>query len=414
MKGVGKYMKRVLVVGVNFSNKGAQSMLFTLTDEIKKRNPEAEVYYGCNYELYDEEQYGFNRLLYSLKTQKYALSPKINGIGYSLSVIKDFAKLILKKKGKQNFGHDLDLKKMIKEIDLIIDASGYALADFSSKAELDYYLNSIRLAKMYSVPIIIMPQSFGPFEKFSEEQMSEIGKLLGYAEVIFAREDEGKKLLEKHWNLNNVRLSADLVLQNKAIDINNVFSKGHSCKDDTIDIKPNSVAIIPNYHCFDNGDSKVLELYDEIIKKLISLDFNIYIFKHSSADEDICEKLYNRNKNREHVHIIHKDFSCLEYDVLVKKFNFVICSRFHGCVHAYKNMIPCIILGWAIKYVELAKIMNQEMFVFDISSDKIKQSMILKAVEKMSKNTSEEKKKIENSLSVIQSDSCFSVLDKYL
>ena len=406
-------MKKVLIVGVNFANKGAQSMLFTLTDEIKKRNENAEVLFGCNNELYDENKYKFVKIHYSLRTQCYALKKRISILRYSITISKDLINILRKKKKLANFGHDLDLRKIISEIDLIIDASGYALADFSSKVELDYYLNTIRIAKNYSIPVIVMPQSFGPFSRFSTELKFEIGNLLRYASIIFARETEGKQLLELNWNLTNVKLSPDLVLQNKEINIGNILNTSDLCFN-IPDILPNSVCIIPNYHCFEKEcKNSSFKLYHEIINMLCSLDFNVYIARHSSADNVICSELYKHNINQR-VHLIDRDFSCLEYDQLVKKFDFIICSRFHGCVHAYKNSIPCIILGWAIKYVELAKHLKQDKYVFDISYNHINFEEVLEAIESMSNNRIIEKKVIKESLEVIQNDTCFSVLDSFL
>ena len=39
-------MKNILIVGANFNNKGAQAMLFVTVDEIRKRFPDAKIYFG--------------------------------------------------------------------------------------------------------------------------------------------------------------------------------------------------------------------------------------------------------------------------------------------------------------------------------------------------------------------------------
>ena len=62
---------------------------------------------------------------------------------------------------------------------------------------------------------------------------------------------------------------------------------------------------------------------------------------------------------------IHGEFyrcSYEDYYAQNRYFDFVICSRYHGCVHAYKNLIPGLILGSTIRYKELAKLMNQEKY----------------------------------------------------
>ena len=66
--------------------------------------------------------------------------------------------------------------------------------------------------------------------------------------------------------------------------------------------------------------------------------------------------------------LLEQDHSCMEFNILVKKFRFVVASRFHAIVHALKNGVPCVALGWATKYMDLMKLFAQERFVFDLRS----------------------------------------------
>ena len=66
-------MKKFLIVGTSFYNKGAQSMLFVCVDEIKKRYPDAIVYFATQ-EAINEENYTFNVLPYSEEGKDVALS----------------------------------------------------------------------------------------------------------------------------------------------------------------------------------------------------------------------------------------------------------------------------------------------------------------------------------------------------
>ena len=54
-------MKKIMIVGAYFNNKGAQSMLFITTEELKKRDPECEVYFATE-EVYNESDFSFKRL----------------------------------------------------------------------------------------------------------------------------------------------------------------------------------------------------------------------------------------------------------------------------------------------------------------------------------------------------------------
>ena len=71
-----------------------------------------------------------------------------------------------------------------------------------------------------------MPQSFGPFTY--DQKLNYINKrlssLLKYPRIIFAREKEGYDAHVNSFNLNNVLLSNDLVLQNTGINWNNIFT----------------------------------------------------------------------------------------------------------------------------------------------------------------------------------------------
>lgn len=405
-------MKKVLIVGSNFINKGAQSMLFITTDELRKRDPDCIVYFACNGERYKEADYKFVKLLYTKQSQSIALQDRVKWYQVIKAVLKDIVKLVLGRKNK--IGEIFEARKIIPSLDLIIDVSGYALADICSPMEHEYYLDNIRLAKKYNIPMILMPQSFGPFNYSLSKQYlkDEIADLLRYPKVIFAREEEGKELLQKEFKLTNLAMSADLVLQNKGVTRSNICNSSYEMQLPRLD-KSDNVAIIPNYHCFaGENNQRILELYRTIIQKLLEAEKKIYIFRHASGDADICSQIKGLFSENDKVHLIKREFDCLEYDELVKDFDFIICSRYHGCVHAYRNGIPNIILGWAVKYQELAMRVNQEAYIFNLTSDVCDSSAILDAVEHMLNNYEEESCLIKEKVELIQENSCFSCLDE--
>lgn len=403
--------KRILVVGSNFINKGAQSMLFIVTDEMMKRFPDAEVYFACNGEKYKEKDYKFIRLLYTNYSQDIALTNVII-LQKLKNTIFNLIRFCLRK--SNDLFNVQDTKKIIPSIDLIIDISGYALGDISNPTQHEYYLNSIRLAKKYDIPIVLMPQSFGPFNYSADNKylLGEMKELLPYCTAIYARENEGFRYLEQYFLLKNIFHSADLVLQSKTINIRNICNDTYSMSIPDIHTS-NNVAIIPNYHCFkDEYKNRSFKIYRSIIDTLIKAGKNIYIFRHATLDFDICKKIYNDNSGKSQVHFIGQEFDCLEYDEFIRKFDFIICSRYHGCVHAYKNLIPCIILGWAVKYQELANILGQEKYIYDITSKDFDEKSLLNAINRIIGNYLEEKEIIQEKLTVIQQKNCFSILDK--
>lgn len=403
--------KRILIVGANFQNKGAQSMLFVTVDEIKKRLPDCEVYFAGK-GLFDEELYTFHQLYYSESAKKIALGDHVlqNKIK---CFVKDTVKLLLGR--KTNLYRYNDVKKFMYGLNLIIDVSGFNLGEKWSVEIQESYLNNIRLAKKYSIPMVMMPQSFGGFDYSKEKEflLKEIAMLLQYPKIIFAREKKGYQLLVECFSLTNVQLSTDLVLQNKGIDLSNIYKK--SLEKNTFPyIEPNSVAIIPNIQCFKHGDSnKIIQSYKDIIFHLIEIGRKVYIFRHSKDDLSICQLIANQFCNTQVV-FLNNDFSCLEYDTFIKNFEFAICSRFHGIVHAYRNYIPCILLGWEVKYQELAENVGQEKYVFDITDPHFDIRNAISAINVLIQNSKQESKIISEHLTLIREKNCFDQIDKWI
>lgn len=402
----------VLIVGANFVNKGAQSMLFITIDEIRKRAPKHKVYFGSP-EVYDNSIYTFDQLYYSEDAKKIALGQR----KYYLMIkcfIKDSVKYIIGR--HNNLFRFNEAKNIIDSIDLIIDVSGFNLGKKWSIEIQESYLNNIRLAKKYNIPIIMMPQSFGSFD-YPEDKLfllKEIGNLLQYPKIIFAREKEGYQMLIEQFGLENVHLSTDLVLQNDGMDVSNIYKIPLEIMSFP-NVKKNAVALIPNTQCFNHGDKdRNMQMYKRIISFLLQAGKVVYIFRHSREDFPICKLIAEQFPETSNVELLDNEFSCLEYDEFVKNFDFVVCSRFHGVVHAYRNYIPCILLGWAVKYKELAENVGQGKYAFDITADNFDTNDVIMALEDLINNREAESAIIKNRVSEIQKHNCFDLIEECL
>jgi Uncharacterized conserved protein len=362
-----------LITGAQFGNKGAQSMLFVTVSELRRKHPECDIYYLPidSVENYPDSILG-----------KY----RFHIIRDGLNIYSQFYNLI-------------------PQLKAIIDISGYAL---SSKWNCNYFITILMLAQNNNVPIYFMPQSFGPFD-FEEDWNARIKDGLLHASMIFAREKKGYDLLIQQYGLKNVRMSRDLVLQNHRIIIKNIYSKDLELKD--YELKTNcNVAIVPNTRNYEFGNKdELLYIYKNIIAKLLEKEKNIYILAHSD-DEEICNDIYKICPDHEHVFLYKKELDCLEYSALVKGFQYIIASRYHAIVHSYKEIIPCVAIGWAEKYEELLSLFKQEKYVFDVRK-KINVQKLMDAIEYMDKNWIQEKEKIKEILPMLQEENCFDVIE---
>lgn len=404
-------MKNILITGAILGNKGAQSMLFIAVDELRKKYGDCNIWFS-SYEIADTENYKFDHIVLPLEVEKILLDDKKKYIYILKYAIECSIKKLLHRKTILNFSDIKKCREVIEKVDFIVDVSGFRLGDkWSYNANLKY-LNYIAIAKKYNKPIYIMPQSYGPFEykDKSDELLSMINEYLPYAKVIFAREREGYELLTNKFNLSNIVVSTDLVLQNKGIDLNNIYYDIPAI--DVFDFKGERVVgIVPNTQCFNRIDNnEFIDIYRKIIDSLLDSGFTVAIFRHSNEDLKPCEFIYSAYSENEDVILLKNDFSCIEYEQFIKQFAFIVCSRYHGIVHAYRNRIPCLILGWAVKYLELAKHVNQEKFVYDITKCKEESDNIIKGLNWLKEHYIEEAEIIEKYVKKIQEDNCFKAI----
>ena len=391
-------MRNIIITGGGMANKGAQAMTLIAVHELRERFPDHKIYLYSQVDLadsaLDKRKFTFNFLgWYPLKFAHCQHNPVQRGI------------ILLRSRSEL-----LEAEAIYRNTDFIVDVSGYALgANWSDKICNDY-LDILEFAQAFGIPVYLMPQSFGPFD-FGEERQAlnaRIQRLLPTAKVIFAREQEGYDALVNTYGLKNVRLAHDLVLGNKGIDLANIFVSAPTL--DLPEIRPNSVAVIPNsMNSSVSSQESVLELYTKAIHALLSQGKTVYLLSHSTVDSALCSKLKEPFLTNENVILLAQDFSCLEFNALVKKFDYLIASRFHSIVHAFKNGVPCIALGWATKYHDLLKLFDQEQYILDVRN-KIGEEQIAAAIALMDAHYPDEAGKIQKGLAAVQKQNVFDVL----
>lgn len=392
-------MRNIIITGGELFNKGAEAMTFITVDELKKRFPNHKIYLLSDMDLKrpkkERERYAFSFMgWYPIKFAKCQSNPLL--------------RLLCKLKNGAEFR---EAEAIYKNADLMIDISGYALGSNWNYEYVNTYLEHLEFARAFDIPVYLMSQSFGPFN-FEGEKGQEVNfriqKLLPEVKAICAREKEGYDVLVDTYHLKNVYLSQDIVLNNTSINLKNVFVT--EPKYDIPDIEESAIGIIPNMRNFEVGNKKnVYELYEELIKNELKKRHIVYLLSHSAQDAEICKTLKQKFANDSNVIWLEQDFSSIEFNEIVKKFTYVIASRFHSVVHAYKNAIPCIVLGWATKYHDLTLQFKQEKYMIDVR-DEINVDAIITQIEYLNQNLEEERKRIAHSLLKIQEANVFDIV----
>lgn len=394
-------MKTFIITGIQMRNKGSQAMFLSLSYALKAHYGECDVIGFAN--KYDApEQYTFPLLPYDDYT-RFILKYRLYYLPFAVAILTWVVGLV--KKNDKWRGSIAEMRAALKNADAIFDASGYTLGSGWPKQSGRILLDTIRLAKRYKKKIILMPQSFGPFswgEADDSEFVAEVKKELAYPLKIFAREREGYDCLTS-LGLRNVELSPDMVIREKLFPASSQIFVGNG---NGVSEYPtqDAVGFIVNKNVFRIGDpSAVFDLYARILQKLLESGEKVYILNTSTADDELVEQVLGRVKDRQKVHVISGEFSSPELIDIIARFKYVVASRYHSVVFAYRSGVPAVILGWARKYTDLAALFQQQDYVFDIRSPNAVH--ILKGVEDMAANYKDEASRIKAGLEDVQATS---------
>ena len=392
-----------IITGAGFNNKGAESMFYAVAAEIKSKDENAQITFISLSEFDKKKEKLLNNiklLKEDSKQRKHLASPYYH--------IADKITNIFKKNENLEIWY-----QEFKKADIIIDISGFALTSKWGKKANQRIINNIKLAKIFNKKIVLMPQSFGPFDYKKEDKITkkDITKWLNKADLIFCREKDGYNQL-KDLGIKNIILSYYLVLQNKNSYENIILDNKE--KNININIKENSILILPSTRILERTDEKAyFNLYKREIQSLLDKNFNIYLSYYAKSDLQVCKKLKDMFNDNIKVTLISDDLNCIQFQKILPKFKFLITSRYHSIVHSYKQFIPCIVIGWAIKYKELMHNLNQDKYLFDCKNE-ISNEEFENKVNELIKNLENEREIIKNKMNDILETSCFDTLWKYI
>ncbi|MGN0653405.1 MAG: polysaccharide pyruvyl transferase family protein [Oscillospiraceae bacterium] len=372
-------MRYVIITGASIENLGAESMTCIAIEYSQKRFPESEIIIAST-----DKKGMQKKILY--KVCKYQF-PNAMDCHY-----RSLTGLILHEMSPDNY--DDFYKYILPQTDLILDVSGYAFTTKFGIKTIYGYLNRIFLAKAFSVPIYIFSQSFGPvaYKNNKEKILTEflLYKLLKYPEVIEVREKKGFSMLSKYTKKNLVYKPDMVLMYNGVINYGLLRKEGYKHK--AVDVAKNSIAIIPNQKIIEKTPvgKRYMDILNTIITHLIRVGFNVSIIIHCKLDKDICEQLKNMNE----VNI--NEIDCTEYggslyNKIIGKFDFIVASRYHSIVHAYRQGVPALVLGWEEKYNELLSIMEQSKYMVDCRNDITDNSDVIQKLSELTENYRSEK-----------------------
>jgi len=314
--------------GVQFVNKGAELMLWAILDELASAHPSAEF---C---------------MQPRQTSPYHKRAKI-GAFQKLNLVKgsfDFNRIsyLLPQKLRAYLKRAWGIVTEA-DIDVVFDASGFRYGDQWSNHDLKMAAKESKRLKAKGKHYIFLPQALGPFTQPESIQHAKVA--FENARLVVAREEQSLSFVQSVSSSENVISSPDFTNL-----ITPEASDEHKELSGMIAIIPNS-KMISAQNANDYWRNHYVQVLVEMIDDLQSRQKQVFLLNHEGkSDARLCQEI--NSKLAKPLLVVSPD-NALEVKAIIGQASFIICSRFHGCVSALSQGVPCVATSWSHKYEAL-------------------------------------------------------------
>lgn len=229
------------------------------------------------------------------------------------------------------------------------EAADYGGDGFSDiYGDRDFYgrMNQTFLLWRAKVPLIMLPQTVGPFEK--KENYDLAVKIMRYAKEIYVRDgkfvEEFKKLGLKYTQTKDI----SSFMQPEPWDI--------EIKEKAVGLNVSGLAYCNTFHGLEGQFDVYPELIEKIINHFRKKGCTVYLIPHSynyNAPDDnddmvACRQAYERLADKGNVVLVDKDMTAPQVKYIISKMSFFIGARMHANFAAIYTGVP--VFGTAYSY----------------------------------------------------------------
>lgn len=236
--------------------------------------------------------------------------------------------------------------KRARKGDVVVFCNGYIFGDPWPTRWIEKLANAFESLHKRGVKIILMPQSFGPFENADRIKIFE--KIIHSSQIVFTRDGRSMDYLH-HSGLRGLNVF-EAIDYTGTLNFNPAFAN--------LGKQENRLAIIPNVKIRekygDDAAADYIQLLSSLSRRVIwDYGLDVSLIHHTAGkDEAMITGIASQ---------IDADVSIVKLDPLatrqyIGESQLVVSSRFHGVMNALTQNVPVISLGWSHKYSEIMKL----------------------------------------------------------
>lgn len=337
-------MPLIWVKGVQFANKGAALMFEAVREQLLQRYPNVRLALEHNPNLGDAERLKYQALR-KVSWRKNRLD--FNALCYRFSP-----------KARQFLCLNRSDWVTEADIDAVLDMSGFAYGDAWGHLKARHLQGEVERLTAQGKPYVFLPQAFGAFER--PEIRNPVKTALQQAALVIAREAQSEQYVRQLLTDNESPEAANL---HCFPDFTNLIQPAADSATSGQSHTPESdyVLLIPNQQMESKRNQRT-EWAGRYFQVMVNCGMAAHelglvpvVMNHEGrADADLCSKLHKHLSELTGLELpLLEPESALETKALIGSSNAVVSSRFHGCVSALAQQVPCLGTSWSHKYEQL-------------------------------------------------------------
>ena len=358
---------RILILGSNAVNKGAEAMLRTVMAELGDRIPNASFYIGDH----RARQWHAEGLV-DLGMPYVPAEP-----GNRLATLAKLAPRWLRApEGAVYWLRRRDqlayLDALTTVVDGAVDVSGFLFSDQRGMAG-EPLLPVVEMFAHKRKPFVFLPQAWGPFDTPRVRSLTK--RVIDASALSFARDDVSRAHIDGLEATGRVEQAPDIAFLFRASpDGRRLVAE--------IGLDPDRpiVAISPNMRVYERtGGEGSNNLYgqalNQIARSFLAQQVQVLLVPHeilppveNRADDRYLCRLIADAIGSTDVAAVTVDRSAEDLKAMIGVCELMIGSRFHALIAALSSGVPTVAIGWAHKYPELLGEFGLEEYVLDHSN----------------------------------------------